>query len=97
MTIPLFFGDARHSLFIRSWSVPQGRCTDSDSEEGRRLQYSLGFSSIRETAPMELVQSEKIPILGNLAAEVTDKINHSVSLNAVNLQPATYEVFYARS
>ncbi|MEH2220623.1 MAG: hypothetical protein V7K72_26620 [Nostoc sp.] len=26
-----------------------------------------------------------------------DQINNSVSLNAVNLQPTAYEVFYARS
>jgi hypothetical protein len=97
MTIPLFSRDAGRSLFIR-------RGTDSYGEEGRRqeagsrrLQYSVGFSSIREAAPMQLVQSEKIPILGNLAAEVADKINHSASLNAVNWQTGSYEVFYAGS
>ncbi|MEH1853741.1 MAG: hypothetical protein V7L11_19165 [Nostoc sp.] len=36
MTIPLFCGDARRGLVIRSRSVPQGRGTDSYGEEGRR-------------------------------------------------------------
>jgi hypothetical protein len=65
---------------------------------GRRLQHcSVGFSSIQEVAPIQLVQSEKISILGNLAAEVVEKINNPTSLNAVNSQPAVDEVFHVRS
>lgn len=110
MTIYLFFGDARRSLFIRSRSVPQGKGTDSYGEEGkrqdsaavasprspaggRRLQYSVGFFPIREAARSQLVESEKISVLENLVAEVVDKINNLVGLNAVNLD----EVFYVRS
>ncbi len=45
----------------------------------------------------QLVQSEKMSVLGNLAAEVADKINHSVGLILGNLQPALDEVFHVRS
>ncbi|MEH2163755.1 MAG: hypothetical protein V7K38_22600 [Nostoc sp.] len=110
MRIHLFFGDARHSLFIRLQSVPQGKGTDSYGEEGRRqhsaavasprssaggrrLQYSVGFFPIREAARSQLVEREKISVLKKLAAEVVDKINNLVGLNAVNLD----EVFYVSS
>ncbi|MEH2192904.1 MAG: hypothetical protein V7K98_09710 [Nostoc sp.] len=110
MTIHLFFGDARRSLFIRLRSVPQGKGTDSYGEDGRRqdratvasprsspgvrrLKYSVGFFSIREAARSQLVEGEKTSVLENLAAEVADKINNLVGLNAVNLD----EVFYVRS
>ncbi|WP_251956416.1 hypothetical protein [Nostoc commune] len=43
------------------------------------------------------VQSEKMSILANLAAEVADKISYPVSLNVVNLQLALDEVFDVRS
>ncbi|MEH2362461.1 hypothetical protein [Nostoc sp.] len=67
MTIPFFSGDAGRSLVIR-------RGTDSYGEEGRRLlQYSVG-NSWRRYAIAQLVKSEKMSVLGDLAAEVADKI-----------------------
>ncbi|MEH2383852.1 MAG: hypothetical protein V7K27_34015 [Nostoc sp.] len=81
MTIPFFSGDAGRSLVIR-------RGTDSYGDEGRRLQYSVDNSwrpfctrrcakgKLRATryAIAQLVESEKMSVLGNLAAEVADKI-----------------------
>ncbi|MEH1931535.1 hypothetical protein [Nostoc sp.] len=97
MTIPFFSGDAGRSLLIQ-------RGTDSYSEEGRRLQYSVGnswrpfstrpFGKLRASrcangkcypelveglratryAIAQLVESKKMSVLGNLAAEVADKI-----------------------
>ncbi|MEH1962089.1 MAG: hypothetical protein V7L05_19840 [Nostoc sp.] len=66
MTIPFFSGDAGRSLVIR-------RGTDSYGDEGRRLQYSVG-NSWRRYAIAQLVESEKMSVLGNLAAEVAAKI-----------------------
>ncbi|MEH2009269.1 hypothetical protein [Nostoc sp.] len=81
MTIPLFSRDAGRSLLIR-------RVTDSYGEEGRRwhtelaemqeagargLQYSVG-NSWRRSANAQLLQSEKMSVLENLAVEVADKI-----------------------
>ncbi|MEH2320910.1 hypothetical protein [Nostoc sp.] len=103
MTIPFFSKDAGRSLLIQ-------RGTDSYGEEGRRqeaggrgLQYSVGNSwkyhanGLYQQTRSQLVQSEKMSVLGDLAAEVADKINNPIGLNAVNLQPAAYEVFDVRS
>ncbi|MHC5934557.1 hypothetical protein [Nostoc sp.] len=66
MTIPFFSGDPGRSLLIQ-------RGTDSYGEEGRRLQYSVS-NSWRRYAIAQLVESEKMSVLGDLAAEVADKI-----------------------
>ncbi|MEA5623315.1 hypothetical protein [Nostoc sp. UHCC 0251] len=76
----------------RSRSVSQ-----RTSAEVRGLQYCLGFFSIREAAPIQLLLIEKLSVLENLAAEAADIINNLVGLNAVNLQPALNEVFHVRS
>jgi len=96
MTIPFFSKDVGRSLLIQ-------RGTDSYGEEGRGLQDSVGNSwkyyanGLYQQTRSQLVQSEKMSVLGDLAAEVADKINNPVGLNAVNLQPAAYEVFHVRS
>ncbi|MEH1882017.1 MULTISPECIES: hypothetical protein [unclassified Nostoc] len=98
MTIPLFSKDARRSLFIRSRSVPQGR-----GEEGRREQMSRGFDPYSFEATVALAFRRVRELSGCLKPLLLlprgfiDQINNSVSLNAVNLQPTAYEVFYARS
>lgn len=58
---------------------------------------SLENAGLYQQKRSQLVQSEKMSVLGDLAAEVADKINNPVGLNAVNLQPAAYEVFHVRS
>ncbi|MDZ8225098.1 hypothetical protein [Nostoc sp. ChiVER01] len=61
------------------------------------MQYSLDCFSTREAARSQLVKTKNMPVCGNLAPEVADKINNLVGLNAANLQLATYEVFHVRS
>lgn len=146
MTIPLFFGDTRRSLRIRSRSVPQGRGMDKQANvivqifgyiiskeidfESRTLiyqalryidQFSVANKQSRkvftpnfneilnllspQAASLEnsglyqqvRQQTEKMPVLENLATKVADEINNLVGLNAANLQPAAYEVFHVYS
>ncbi|MEH2348258.1 MAG: hypothetical protein V7K55_09680 [Nostoc sp.] len=51
---------------------------------------ALAFRRVREL-------SGGLELLLLLPPAFIDKVNNSVSLNAVNLQPTAYEVFYARS
>ncbi|MEH2278211.1 MAG: hypothetical protein V7K40_26350 [Nostoc sp.] len=50
-----------------------------------------------QQTPLQLVQSKKMSALGNLVAEVANKINNPVGFIAGNLQPAAYEVFHVAS
>ena len=63
-------------------------CTQATSSE------NLGF---HQQTPLQLVQSEKMSALGNLVAEVANKINNLIGFIAGNLQPAAYEVFHVGS
>ncbi|WP_334959800.1 hypothetical protein [Nostoc sp.] len=92
MTIPLFSGDARRNLLIR-------RGTDSYGEEGRRTfgersvepqDFGVSATFLRDTT-----RTTTRCLIYFL--EVSNKINNSVSLNVVNLQPALNEVFHAGS
>ena len=92
MTIPLFSGDARRNLLIR-------RGTDSYGEEGRRTlgdrsvepqDFGVSATFLRDTTPT----TTRCLIY---FLEVSNKINNSISLNVVNLQPALNEVFHAGS
>ncbi|MBN3874491.1 MULTISPECIES: hypothetical protein [unclassified Nostoc] len=87
MTISLFSKDAGHSLLIRRGTDSYGEEGRRQETGGRGLQYSVGNSSLREATPRrryanglyqqarsQLVQSEKMSVLGDLAVEVADKI-----------------------
>lgn len=63
-------------------------CTQATSSE------NPGFY---QQTPLQLVQSEKMSVLGNLVVEVANKINNPVGFIAGNLQPAAYEVFHVGS
>ncbi|MCC5645181.1 hypothetical protein LC607_20000 [Nostoc sp. CHAB 5824] len=97
MRISLFTADAGRSLLIQSGMDSYGEEGWTQDTGRRGLQYSLGFFLIREAAPMQLVQSEKMSVLENLTVKVADKINNLVGLNAVNLKPAIDEVFHVSS
>ncbi len=107
MAIPLFSRDTRRSFLIRrimdTYSeegmrqVSAAVASPRASAGVRGLKYCLGFFSIREAAPIQLLLIEKLSVLENLVAEVADIINSLVGLNAVNLQPALNEVFHVRS
>ncbi|GEM_PF-2355747 len=97
MTISLFFGDAGRSFLIRRGMDSYGEVSRRQRAQGRGLQYSLGCFSIGEAAREQLVKTKKMPVFGNLAPELADKINNLVGLNTANLQLATYEVFHVRS
>lgn len=56
MRIPLFSGDARHSLLIQ-------RSTDSYGEGGRRLQYSVGFCLRHYSNELTLIVKNLQPAL----------------------------------
>ncbi|WP_375501472.1 hypothetical protein [uncultured Nostoc sp.] len=74
-----------------------GEVSTRQKAEGRGLQYSLGYFSIGEAARSQLVKTKKMPVFGNLALEVADKINNLVGMNTANLQLAIYEVFHVHS
>ncbi|HYX14014.1 MAG TPA: hypothetical protein VE944_06540 [Nostoc sp.] len=97
MTISLFSGDAGRSFLIQRGMDSYGEVSRRQEAEGRGLQYSFGCFSIEKTAREQLVKTKNMPVCGNLAPEVADKINNLVGLNTANLQLATYEVFHVGS
>ncbi|MEH2131740.1 MAG: hypothetical protein V7K86_14130 [Nostoc sp.] len=104
MTIPLFSGDARRNLLIR-------RGTDSYGEEGRRTfgersvkpqDFGVSATFLRDTTRTTTISTSQSKAAHSTRCliyflEVSNKINNSVSLNVVNLQPALDEVFHAGS
>ncbi|MEH2449137.1 MAG: hypothetical protein V7K18_26150 [Nostoc sp.] len=75
--------------FVRDFVEILNRfCTQATSSESPRFY---------QQTPLQLVQSKKMSVLGNLVAEVANKINNPVGFIAVNLQPAAYEVFHVAS
>ncbi|MEH2375383.1 hypothetical protein [Nostoc sp.] len=97
------YGEEGRRWSLRHVEVQEVVTEPRRSAGGRGLQYSVVNSwkyyanGLYQQTRSQLVQSEKMSVLGDLATEVADKINNPVGLNAVNLQPAAYEVFYVRS
>ncbi|MEH2464797.1 hypothetical protein [Nostoc sp.] len=74
--------------FTRDFEIRNRFCTQATSSENPRFY---------QQTPLQLIQSEKMSALGNLVAEVANKINNPIGFIAGNLQPAAYEVFHVGS
>ncbi len=103
MTIPLFFGDARRSLLIRSWSVPQGRGTDKQANAIEQKckpkgdstpddLAALNKSSVGILNPRPVWSQQELGVISprSLPPFACLFVNNLVGLNAV-------EVFHVRS